>query len=1637
MAQEQPPQWLQTLLSYQEQQLSALRDQNRTLQNQHQVQLQQLQAALAQTNDALQQTSIQNRTPSRPKPSLPEPPMFDGDREAYEGWRTLLQNKLESDGEAIGSLVNQFRYVAARLEGSGLTLALTYIQQHRNSPRASGFALLEYLDSVFGDRYKKQRAIDELRTLRQRPQEPFAAFLPRFERVLADAGGMDWPDDVKRSYLDGSLTFELRRLKITMPMLEEYSAYVNELLRISELHRLLMQYVPKEPQDQPDREQTRPSLTNTQRKHAFWVDQEIVDERRRAGHCLRCGRPGHFIRNCTLRPAVRPQPLSRPPRSNHPLQPWSNRIQQPRYAPEPSRTEQPSYQPNQTEASKARVDESTSLTLDFPDNEDGPKETLTDTVEESNEQERKEALRDWKEAKRVMDGEPFIVSTRVNGIAFAKTLIDSGCLAYGTVSERFARKWHLDRISIPPRALAELKSVTSNAITEVAYMDIDLDGHRQQRVFFYVVPDQKDYDLVLGLPWMESQDASLSPARNQMEIGVSGITLWNENHNFPRHPERFPHVDCTQISASAFSLLSRQARRKPQNDAIKLFATSIADIDKMLKPKVYSDPAKKLPAHYHSRLQAFSREIANELPPHRPGFNHTIQLEKNPNGDGKEPKIPWGPLYNMSRGELLVLRKTLTDYLDKNFIRASSSPAAAPVLFAKKPGGGLRFCVDYRALNAISRKDRYPPPLIQETLNALANAKWLTKLDIIHAYHRIRIEKGEEWKTAFRTRYGLFEWQVLPFGLTNAPATFQRYLNWVLREYIDDFCSAYLDDILIFSSGSLADHREKVTKVLDKLIAAGLPLDIDKCEFETKSVKYLGFIIDAGVGIRMDPEKVKAITEWTVPGTVKGVRAFLGFANFYRRFIPGFSTLAAPLVRLTRKDTPFYWGQAEQRAFERLKVLFITGPILAQFDPDKETLLKADSSGWSIGGVLSQYDKNGELHPCAYFSKKNSPAECNYNIHDKELLAIIRCLEEWDSELRSVRDFTILTDHKNLEHFMKVRRLTERQVRWSLALSRYNFKLAFRPGSLAGKPDALSRREQDRPTSSDDRLRHREMQLIRPDMLRTMPAAAPASLNATNPDAEPDNIPETVLVDAPETERAHADAPGTAIPRTIPEATTFDALWATALERDRDYGKIRHAIQSRHRRFPPELKLHVTIAECSLDTQDRPRFRDRLWVPDFEPLRTRLIQVTHDSIVSGHPGRDQLISILSRRFYWPGLSQDVRRFVRNCDNCGSKKPWRERKWGLLKPLPVPERVWREISMDFITGLPACKGDTNCMVITDRLGKGVIFESLPNIEADTVAQRFMHCFYRHHGLPSAITSDRGSQFVGHLWRRICQLSGITQRLSSSYHPETDGATERANQTLEEFLRFFCSYAQDNWAELLPFAELAINNRDSTSTGVSPFFLSHGFYVEPFAFETEPLRADTQRKSPIQAGESILLKLRQARDWAQAAMATAQQRQEEFANRHRQPAVSFRVGDKVWLHLGNIRTDRPSRKLDDKNAKFRIIEVIDSHSYRLNTPPGVENVFHVSKLRPAGSDPLPSQVVSDAQPPALLTESGEEEYEIDRILDARTRRVGRGSRREVLVQWTGYSRPTWEPRSNLEDTAALDAFERRERGGNVTG
>jgi hypothetical protein len=369
-------------------------------------------------------------------------------------------------------------------------------------------------------------------------------------------------------------------------------------------------------------------------------------------------------------------------------------------------------------------------------------------------------------------------------------------------------------------------------------------------------------------------------------------------------------------------------------------------------------------------------------------------------------------------------------------------------------------------------------------------------------------------------------------------------------------------------------------------------------------------------------------------------------------------------------------------------------------------------------------------------------------------------------------------------------------------------------------------------------------------------------------------------------------------------------------------------------------------------------------------------------------------------------------------------------------MPIPERIWGELSIDFITDLPPSGRDnaTNCMVVTDRLTKGVELEGLHDISAEAVAQRLFERHYPIHGIPTAITSDRGPQFVCDLWRHFCKLLGVEQRLSTAYHPQTDGATERMNQEIEKMIRIWATYTQENWLALLPIIIGAINNREASSTGLSPFFFMHGYHNEPIQLVEERTIQDRPKKDGEALAESFLQRLHTATEWAQAAIAMTQEKQQQQANKTRTAAPQYRKGDWVFLNLRNVKTTRPSKKLDWLHGKYEVIKQVNSHSYQLDVPGKIHPVFHVDLLRHAPNDPLPSQKIGDTQPGPILAD-GEEVWLVERILDERTIKQGKKGFREAFVKWLDYAEPTWEPVSNVLKTDAWKKWvtSRAKKGG----
>uniref|UniRef100_A0A8C6PAB7 Gypsy retrotransposon integrase-like protein 1 n=3 Tax=Nothobranchius TaxID=28779 RepID=A0A8C6PAB7_NOTFU len=588
-----------------------------------------------------------------------------------------------------------------------------------------------------------------------------------------------------------------------------------------------------------------------------------------------------------------------------------------------------------------------------------------------------------------------------------ETLIDSGSDG-DLISQEVVSALCIPVIPLSPALL--IRAINGSIIHRVTARTVPIKvtvyGNHSELMDFYVVDSMRP-PVILGFPWLCKHS---------------------------------PHIDwCSGrvLSWSSFCLLN--------------CLTAAATRSSVSNPPVEPPDLSSVPPEYADLAAVFCKVRAKALPPHRP-YDCAIDLLP-----GTQP--PKGHIYPLAIPERAAMEEYLQESLQAGIIRPSSSPAGAGFFFVGKRDGGLRPCIDYRGLNGITVRNTYPLPLLQSAFDLLRGAQIFTKLDLRSAYHLVRIREGDEWKTAFNTPNGHFEYLVMPFGLTNAPAVFQCLINDVLKDMINKFVFVYLDDILIFSPDR-DTHVQHVRAVLQRLLENQLFCKAEKCEFHTTQTKFLGHVVSPG-SVQMDEAKVQAVLDWPVPADRKQLQRFLGFANFYRRFIKGFSGVAAPLHKLTSAQVRFVWDVGANRAFTELKRRFSTAPILTQPDPSKQFIVEVDASESGVGAVLSQRASDNKVHPCAYFSCKLNPAERNYDIGNRELLAVKLALDEWRHWLEGARQpFLVWTDHKNLEYIRTAKRLNPRQARWALFFDRFNFTLSYRPGSKNIKPDALSRQYQ-------------------------------------------------------------------------------------------------------------------------------------------------------------------------------------------------------------------------------------------------------------------------------------------------------------------------------------------------------------------------------------------------------------------------------------------------------------------------------------------------------------------------------------------------------------------------------------------------
>ncbi|WVZ54060.1 hypothetical protein U9M48_004925, partial [Paspalum notatum var. saurae] len=678
-----------------------------------------------------------------------------------------------------------------------------------------------------------------------------------------------------------------------------------------------------------------------------------------------------------------------------------------------------------------------------------------------------------------------------------------------------------------------------------------------------------------------------------------------------------------------------------------------------------------------------------------------------------------------------LIKKNTDELLEKGFIRPSSSPWAFPVLFVDKKDGSRRMCVDYRALNDVTIKNKYPLRRIDDLFDQLQGACVFSKIDLRSGYHQMKIRPSDIPKIAFITRFGLYEYTVISFGLTNAPAYFMNLMNKVFMEYLDKFIVVFIDDILIYSKME-EEHEDHLRLVLQKLREHKLYAKLSKCEFWIDQVPFLGHIVSKG-GIMVDPSKVNSVMDWKIPENMKEVRGFLGLAGYYRRFIEGFSKTAKPMTSLLEKNAEFIWNKDRQASFDELKKRLTTAPVLTLPDPTKSFTVYCDASKEGLGCVLMQEGK-----VIAYASRQLRKHEANYPTHDLELAAVVHSLKIWSHYLFG-NCCEIYTDHKSLKYIFTQNELNMRQRILLELIKDYDLEIHYHPGKANVVADALSRKSYVNMAVAFQ---------MPPELCEEFESISLGFVHHTT-------------------------------------TATFEA--EPTLEQEiRKHQKTDEKIQ--------EVRAQTKVGKAPHfheDEQGTVWYKNRICVPDGDSIRKLILSEAHDTAYSIHPGSTKMYYDLKERFCWYGMKRAVAKYVAVCDTCQRVKAEYQRPAGLLQPLKIPEWKWEEISMDFIVGLPRTqKGYNSIWVVVDRLTKVAHFIPVNTTYSGArLAELYISRIVCLHGVPKRIISDRGSQFTSRFWEKLHDSLDTKLRFSTPYHPQTDGQTERTNQILEDMLRAY--------------------------------------------------------------------------------------------------------------------------------------------------------------------------------------------------------------------------------------------------------
>lgn len=905
------------------------------------------------------------------------------------------------------------------------------------------------------------------------------------------------------------------------------------------------------------------------------------------------------------------------------------------------------------------------------------------------------------------------------------------------------------------------------------------------------------------------------------------------------------------------------------------------------------------------------------------------------------------------------MEKELKRMLETGVIKPGQSPWASPVVLVRKKDGKIRFCVDYRRLNSVTVFDSYPLPRIDETIDSLSGARYFTTLDLLSGYWQIPLSESAKQKSAFTTRSGLWLFQVLPFGLCNAPSCFERFMESVLAGLQWTTCLVYIDDIIIFGKDE-EEMLARMDEVFTRLKQAGLKVKPKKCRLFTRQAEFLGHIVSEA-GMSVMPDKVSAIKDWPVPETVSELRSFLGTASYYRRFVRDFATIAAPLHKLTEKHTKWEWTKEQQDAFEVLKGAVSSAPVLKFPVKGAPYILDTDASNVGIGAVLSQVVDGKEM-VLGYASRTLSKQERGYCVTRRELLAVVNYCKHFRPYLYG-QPFTIRTDHSSLKWLLSFKEPEGQKARWLEQLSQYNYQIEHRPGKQHGNADGLSRRP-CKQCGMDNADGH---------TIKAITLAQRWS-NQDIQKAQRNDAELLLVIDALESQQMPDPDVTTAWPRAARQMLVdWDRLTLTD-------GVLR-------RRW--------------FDKTGRETHQQTI-VP--RAFVREVVEMGHNNVIAGHFAERRTRLRIQEQYYWVGMSADIRHWIRACVTCCARRPRPTRHHHLPERQVVAEPLSR-VALDICGPLnpPTTAGNRYILVVTDYLTKWCEAYPMPDMKAETCANLLVKEFICRYGIMENLHSDQGVQWESETWQAMCRLLGIHKTRTSPYHPAGDGQCERMMRSLGDLLAKTANENPLDWDLRLPFALAAYRSSVHSATGETPNRLMLGREVRtPLTLLAPPAPGQEATVDWVaDLHDNFEQAHKRAVEAMQASYRVARPREER-----RQKGYKFNVNDLVYvLDVRKPRNVPPKLNANRWTGPWKVLQVISSCVYRVQKEGARRSIIvNVDRLEPyllpdAQRFPIAASEASNGNA-ADAGEEGDDEQEVNSSVHNRDEQSGHTSNAEEM-------------------------------------